>query len=163
MYSYLPPFKVYGQFNTRQQLAKEKYNEVYKKFKTFLSTGKRSFFLIGLTIGVTVNFFNGTEPRNAIAADKQKPIEQPETKQPEHNPLDEVRISAFILMSDAYEYYFVNDVTGEAYYPASDNYEIYAVNECKARLVGISETYTLTCKSKTGESSSAGARDVRPR
>ena len=44
MYSYLPPFKVYGQFNTRQQLAKEKYNEVYKKFKTFLSTGKRSFF-----------------------------------------------------------------------------------------------------------------------
>lgn len=163
MYSYLSPYKVYGQFNSRQALAKAKYNEYISKVKTFLSTGKRSFFLIGLTIGVTVNFFNGPEPRTATAATKEKPVEQPQEQEPKQHPLDEIRISAFILMSDSYEYYFVNDVTGDAYYPASDDYDVYAVNECKARLVGLSETYTLTCKSKIGESSSAGARDVRPR
>ena len=162
-HSMLPPNTIFGRYTSRKQIAKETYEKHKSKIKNFLSTGKRSFFLIGLTIGVTFNFFNGPEPRTATAAEKQEPIVQPEEQEPEQNPLDEIRISAFILMSDRYEYYFVNDVTGDSYYPASDGYEVYAVNECKARLIGLSETYTLTCKSKTGESSSAGARDVRPR
>lgn len=161
-HSMLPPNTVFGRYTSRKQIARETYEKHKSKIKDFLSTGKRSFFLIGLTIGVTVNFFNGSEPKTATAAEKEKPIEQPEKQQLEQNPLDEIRISAFILMSDSYEYYFVNDFTGETYYPASHDYDVYAVNECKARLVGLSETYTITCKSKRSANfSDLGGRDVR--
>lgn len=158
-HSMLPPNTVFGRYTSRKQIAKETYEKHKSKIKNFLSTGKRSFFLIGLTLGIVINFFNGPEPKQAIAQ-VQEPKAQPadEPKQEEKpNILDRVRINAFILKSDGFEYYFKDTATGESFLPVEHDYQVRAINECKAKLISINDVYIVTCKAR---SEGAAARDV---
>lgn len=160
-HSMLPPNTIFGRYTSRKQIAKETYEKHKSKIKNFLSTGKRSFFLMGLTLGVVINFFNGPEPKQAIAQVQEpnvQPIDEQEKEQKPHL-LDTVRINAFILMTDGYEYYFTDSATGETFEPKQHNYDVWAINECKAKLVSNTESRIITCKAR---SEAAAARDVPP-
>lgn len=160
LHSYLPPYTVFGRYTSRKQLAKESYEKNKHKIKTFLSTGKRSFFLIGLTFGLIVNFFDGSQPKQAIAETNQNTEIQPEIEEektePVH-PLEGVRINAYILKSDGFEYYF-KDADGQPFYPESHGYKVRAINDCKAQLISMIENQLITCRAM---SPNAHARDVR--
>lgn len=162
IYSMLPPYSVFGRYKSRTEVTKEKYNETTAKVKNFLKTGKRSFFLIGLSVGLIVNFFDGPKPSQAIANDS--PVEQPTNETDTGTQIettsyfDELRINAFILKSDSFEYYFKHVPTGESYYPQSDGFRVRAINECRAQLIGMNENHYITCKPR---SSTADAREVR--
>jgi|TARA_R110000744_G_C19367798_1_gene562099 hypothetical protein len=161
MYSYLPPYLTFGRYTSRKQVAKESYEKHKDKIKTFLSTGKRSFFLIGLTVGLVVNFFNGPEPKSAMAIEEVETLDsQPdELEEPEatQHILDGVRINAFILKSDGFEYYF-KDSNLDPFYPESHGYKVRAINDCKAQLISIIDNHIITCRAM---SPNAHARDVR--
>lgn len=160
LFSYLSPYLIYGQYNSRQKLAKEKYETYKTKVIQFLKTGKRSFFLLGLTLGVVINFFSGPEPKQAVAQIQQeevKPGREPEEE--ETHILDTVRINAFILRSDGFEYYFKDTLTGDDFVPSEHDYTVWAINDCKAKLVSIKDSVIVTCKPR---SERADAREVRP-
>lgn len=160
-HSLLPPNTIFGRYTSRKQIAKETYEKHKSKIQKFLTTGKRSFFLIGLTIGITVNFFNGPEPKQAFAEVKE-PVAQPAEEQEEEEKthlLDTIRINAFVLMSDGFEYYFKDTATGDTFYPENYDYTVRAINECKAKLVSLNETHIITCKAR---SEAAVTRDVPP-
>lgn len=160
MYSMMPPFLTFGRFKTKQQHAKEKSRETISKIKTFCKGAKRTFFLLGLTIGVTVNFFDDSQPSKANAETiTQNEITEPEKpeettpQQPVYNPLSGLYISGSVVTSNGIDYILYNEYE-ENINPESLGITLRPISSCKVVLLTGSTSRTVTChrpakKSKT--------------
>lgn len=154
LHSLLPPFLTFGRYKTKQQHAKEKSRETISKIKTFCKGAKRTFFLLGLTIGVTVNFFDDSQPAKATAETKPNDTQAAEpateeTDEPEpYNPLNGIYISGSVITTTGIDYIFYNSF-GENINPVSMGLTLRAISDCKAVILSGSSSHAVTCSPAT--------------